>query len=334
MKLYKLESVRNYMQTKISKMDIDEKIKKEMNEHFSPSFIINTYKISNVKFQKHYSLNMLIDIDILKKHLINYQNTFNHNVKITKFNKFLLDFSEEQIITHSVDEFPVKINEIANKHYSNISVKDLIKIKKESLELERSRKEHFESILVTHFPENLRNSKIVSIDFEYDKDKLYEVGISLYDNNIVYNKYYIVNLKQGTRDNQFRFQFGESLVVSDKTIVHLLKRYLSQTEYLLLHGGYNDISILNKFGIELKDFSNIKILDTYLLYPKYFNNGAIDNSSLISILDRFNIDHKHLHNAGNDSNYTLEALLKMHNEVHLPYQESAILSRKKNSLKK
>jgi len=334
MKLYKLESVRNYMQTKISKMEIEESIKKEMNEHFSPSFIINAYEISNVKFQKHYSLNMLIDTDIFEKHLINYENTFNHHVKLAKFNKFLEDFSEEQIIIHFVEKFPVKIIDISNKHYSDVSVKELIRMKKESLALERARKDHFESILVTHFPENLKNSKIVSIDFEYDKDKLYEVGISLYDNNIVYNKYYIVNLKQGSRDNQFRFQFGESLVVSDKTIVHLLKRYLSQAEYLLLHGGYNDISILNKFGIELKDFSNIKILDTYLLYPKYFNNGAIDNSSLISILDRFNIEHKHLHNAGNDSNYTLEALLKMHTEIHLPDEEKSVLSRKKNSLKK
>ena len=98
-----------------------------------------------------------------------------------------------------------------------------------------------------------------------------------------------------------------------------------------MHGGYNDISILNKFGIELKDFENIKILDTYYLYPKYFNNGGIDNSSLISILQRFNIEHEHLHNAGNDSYYTLEALLRMNKA----YENNEVISdrRKKSKIK-
>lgn len=331
MKLYKLESIRNYMQTKISKTDYTFDLKKSMNEFFSPEFIINRYLLDEVQLYKHYSVNMLIDKDLFEEHLDSFHSNFDLEFSLKKMNRFYAEFQEDEVLTYKINNFPVKFEEVIAEHYSQDVVKLLIQIKKDTLKIEKERKEHFDSVLVEEFPKDLKSSKILSLDFEYDKDKLYEVGISLYDNGITLNKYYITSLKQGTRDNQFRFQFGESLLVSTNTIVHLLKRYLSQADYLLLHGGYNDISILNKFGIELKEFDNIKILDTYYLYPKYFNNGGIDNSSLISILQRFNIEHEHLHNAGNDSYYTLEALLRMNKA----YENNEVISdrRKKAKIK-
>ena len=98
-------------------------------------------------------------------------------------------------------------------------------------------------------------------------------------------------------------------------MVNTLTQYLSQADYLLLHGGYNDIALLNRFNIKLEDFPNIKVLDTYHFYPKYFNNNSQDNSTLLDILNRFSVDYKHLHNAGNDAHYTLELLMKMDHAI-------------------
>lgn len=165
--------------------------------------------------------------------------------------------------------------------------------------------------MVEDFPTNLKNSRILSLDFEYSNDHIYEFGMSIFNNDKIADKYFITNLKTGTRANQFQFNFGESTIVPIEKMVGMLRQQLSQADYLLLHGGYNDIALLNRYNIELDEFPNIKIIDTYHLYPKYFNNNSQDNSTLVDLLNRFNIEHTHLHNAGNDAHYTLQMLMEM-----------------------
>lgn len=331
MKLYKLESIRNYFQTKLSKDKDYQKIKNDISQFFSPEFLINHYLLDRVLLDKHYTINMLISEELFSEHLSKFNEKFNFNLDLNtrKVNKFSSFYNEKDYIIYDVKETPVNFNNILNEHYKNKEIREIIHSKKESMRIEKERKIHFKSAMVEDFPNDLERKKILSIDFEYDKETLYEVGISLYHNGLTLNKYYITNLKQGSRDNQFQYKFGESMVVSEANIIRLLKRYLNQSDYLLLHGGYNDILILNKFNVELSDYPNLKILDTYQLYPKYFNEGKIDNSSLVSILQRFEINHEHLHNAGNDSNYTLKAFLRM-SEAHF---NNEIISKKRTKIK-
>lgn len=331
MKLYKLESIRNYFQTKLSKDKDYQKIKNDISTFFSPEFLINHYLLESVLLDKHYTINMLITEELFEEHLSNFNEKFNFNLDLNtrKINKFSSFYNEKDYIVYDIKETPVNFEKILNEHYKNKEIREIIHSKKESMRIEKERKIHFNNAIIEDFPNDLERKKILSIDFEYDKETLYEVGISLYHNGLTLNKYYIANLKQGSRDNQFQYKFGESMVISESNIIHLLKRYLNQSDYLLLHGGYNDILILNKFNIELADYPDLKILDTYQLYPKYFNEGKIDNSSLVSILQRFEISHEHLHNAGNDSNYTLKAFLRM-SEAHF---NNEIISKKRTKIK-
>lgn len=316
MKLYKLEAVTNYIQTKAIKMNLSAKQKNDIKNFLMPSFIIDRYLIDEISLFKHYSLNMLVSHELVEEHVSALQDKYDIKINTEKLKKFIIDFNENDIVKYKINSFPVDFDKIRSDYFSHDSIQSLIKDKQFKVKQDKERKEHFESILLDEFPKDITKRKIFSLDFEYDKDKIYDVGISLYDNGSVINKYYITNLKKGTRDNQFRFQFGESNTASIDTVMRLVKRYIEQSDYLLFHGGYNDIIILNSFGIELKDYQHIKLLDTYSLYPNHFNNGSINKTSLTDILNKFDLEHEHLHNAGNDAVYTLKAFLKM-NESYL-----------------
>lgn len=315
MKLYRLESVKSYFQTKLSKEKNYQKIKKDIGYFLSPQFLIDNYLLDTIKLEKNYIINMLITEELFEEHLKKFNEEFNLNMKLNskRINKFTEDYNEEDYIVYNIKKYPVIFENVLNEHYKNKEIRDIIHNKKEELKIRQDRKAYFKSVNVDFFPDKIEKSKILSIDFEYDKDTLYEVGMAMFHNGLTLNKYYITNLKKGSRDNQFQFKFGESIVANEISVIYLLKRYLSQFDYLLLHGGYNDISILNKYDIELSDYPNLKILDTYHLYPKHFNNGSIKKSSLVDILEKFEINHEHLHNAGNDAQYTLNVFLKMSN---------------------
>ena len=94
MKLYKLESIRNYMQTKISKTDNTDDLKKLMNEFFSPEFIINRHLLDEVNLYKHYSVNMLIDKDLFEEHLDSFNTNFDLEFSLNKINKFYAEFHQ------------------------------------------------------------------------------------------------------------------------------------------------------------------------------------------------------------------------------------------------
>ncbi len=315
MKLYRLDAIRNYVVSKYNKQHFTAEIRKEVSDFFSPTYLINRYEIKDLIFENHYMTSFLINEDTVLKHLLNFNLKYEQNIQMYKFNKFFSDFSNDQIHIYNVSSFPVNYNEIVEKHYLNESIQNLINIKKEAIKVDKQRKAHFESVLINDFPKDIKQSKIFSLDFEYGEKCIYEFGVSFFDSGKITNRYYIMNFKTGSRDNQFKYNFGESSVTDEKTMTVLLKQYLAHADYLLLHGGYNDISLMNKYGIELEDFPHLKILDTYHLYPKYFNNNSQDNSTLVDILNRFNIEYSNLHNAGNDARYTLNLLMAMNNAI-------------------
>jgi hypothetical protein len=311
MLLYRLDAIRNYIVSKYNKPYITPETRKEVSDFFSPSYMVDRYELKEMFFENHYMTSFLVEEDDMMKHILNFNLKFNQNIPAHKVMKFSDEFASDQFHAYTVSSYPVNYNEIVETHYMNEGIQQLISLKKEAIRIDKERKTYFNSVMMDDFPSDIKTSKVLSLDFEYDQDQIYEFGLSLSDKGSVYDKYMITNLKTGSRDNQFQFQFGETNIVPIHVMVNTLKQYLGQADYLLLHGGYNDIALLNRFNISLEDFPNIKVLDTYHFYPKYFNNNSQDNSTLLDILNRFGVEHKHLHNAGNDAHYTLELLMKM-----------------------
>jgi hypothetical protein len=315
MKLYRLDAIRNYVVSKYNKQHISAEIRKEISDFFSPTYLINRYELKDLIFENHYMTSFLVDEDIVMKHLLNFNLKYNQNIQMYKFNKFHSIFADSDIHVYKSESFPVNYNEIVEKHYQKECIQNLINIKKESVRIDKQRKAHFETVLINDLPNDIRQSKIFSLDFEYNGNLVYEFGASLYDAGKIKNDYYIINFKTGSRDHQFQYNFGESTLIDDSELKILLVDYLNKSDYLLMHGGYNDILIMNKYGIELEDFPHLKILDTYHLYPKHFNENSQDNSTLVDLLTRFGVEYSNLHNAGNDARYTLEVLLEMDNAL-------------------
>jgi len=315
MLLYRLDAIRNYVVSKYNKPYITTEARKEVSDFFSPSYMVDRYEMKEMFFENHYMTSFLVNEDDMMKHVLNFNLKFNQNIAAHKVMKFADEFDPAQYHVYKVDSYPVNYNEIVENHYMNESIQQLISLKKEAVRIDKERKSYFSSIMMEDFPTDIKTSKVLSLDFEYDQEQIYELGLSVADNGEIFDKYLIASLKTGSRDNQFQFQFGETNIVSTHTMVNTLTQYLAQADYLLLHGGYNDIALLNRFNIKLEDFPNLKVLDTYHFYPKYFNNNSQDNSTLLDILNRFNVDYKHLHNAGNDAHYTLELLMKMDHAI-------------------
>lgn len=169
-------------------------------------------------------------------------------------------------------------------------------------------------------PQNIENTKMLSVDFEFDQNKdfkISECGVSTYFNGSLTHEHYIV---EGNYENkkhynlQFQFNFGESKVVSLETLIALVAEKLKQADYIAGHNITSEFLILQHHGMNLLEMPHIKPLDTEQLFKKHFQSGFDDHtSSLTGVLTKLDIEHTNLHNAGNDASYTMEALLKMIN---------------------
>lgn len=184
---------------------------------------------------------------------------------------------------------------------------------------ENSRLELYHS-LRHDIPTNIENTKILSIDFEFDQNKdfkISECGLSTYFNGLMTHEHYIIegNYKNKRQyDLQFQFNFGESKVVSLENLMNIVAEKLKTADYLACHNITSEYLILQRYGMNLLEMKHIKSLDTEHLFANHFRSSFNDkSSSLTSILAKLDIEHTNLHNAGNDAAYTMEALLKMIN---------------------
>jgi hypothetical protein len=196
------------------------------------------------------------------------------------------------------------------------------KLKREASKLkiendENSRLDLYHS-LRQPMPQNIENTKMLSVDFEFDQNKdfkISECGVSTYFNGSLTHEHYIV---EGNYENkkhynlQFQFNFGESKVVPLETLMAIVAEKLKKADYIAGHNITSEFLILQRHGMNLLEMPHIKPIDTEQLFKKHFQTGFDDKtSSLTSILTKLNIEYTNLHNAGNDAAYTMEALLKM-----------------------
>ncbi|KAH3681600.1 hypothetical protein WICPIJ_007474 [Wickerhamomyces pijperi] len=174
----------------------------------------------------------------------------------------------------------------------------------------------------------------ISIDieaFEFSQGKITEIGISIYDPlkealsvspqftniHILLKEHLYLRNGKFVVDNKDRYLCGSSIVLSEKdalkSIQSLLDHYLVRrfethgTNGILVgHDIKGDIKWLKQLGIQLP--VNVKSLDTQIITK--LSNGS-DQLGLGKVLNRYDIPHSFLHNAGNDAYFTLVLLLKL-----------------------
>lgn len=171
----------------------------------------------------------------------------------------------------------------------------------------------------TNLSRDFINTKVVSIDFEFfiNKDDSYtptELGISISEKGKIESYHFLIKEHYEKKRNkalQGKFEFGQTQIVSESQIPMLLEYAIKDSKYILFHEQREDTQIFNQVNVEIPE--TIDVLDTQLCYKRYFRKkGSLPNGEkLESLLSMFKIEYKHLHNAGNDSYYTLLLLQKM-----------------------
>ncbi|CCE63463.1 hypothetical protein TPHA_0E03740 [Tetrapisispora phaffii CBS 4417] len=232
-------------------------------------------------------------------------------------------------------EFDFKVKDIKNSHFPTIFCPP--------------KSTNFEYISNSLQLVNEKKTILFSIDieaYEFDSNVITEIGITIYDPREnyqqptifpVFQKYHIIieeslflKNKKFVCDFKDCYLHGESyvlkLVEAKNFIQNLINFYLKSSNEadrtweraLVGHNVKGDLNWLKNIGIKLpeldftlteKDNSDaVHVLDTQIFYQHNFYDKY---SSLGKILKLFNISHSFLHNAGNDSYYTLKALIYM-----------------------
>ncbi|KAK9712696.1 hypothetical protein K7432_006973 [Basidiobolus ranarum] len=165
-----------------------------------------------------------------------------------------------------------------------------------------------------------REYMFIAIDIEsYEEDHSYitEVGWTMYNSvdEVFLDKHYIikenVHLRNGNyvADNKDRFIFGKSVCTTLlNTVADLEADWKSGYPAILVgHDVKNDLDYLRKMGANISE--PIDVFDTTSLYMALTESHQ--KQKLSKILNGLGIEYNFLHNAGNDSHYTMEAFLAM-----------------------
>jgi len=165
----------------------------------------------------------------------------------------------------------------------------------------------------------------VAIDFEYSHFsaktghiRLREVGISKFDTRDIRcknPKKVISSLHYRTVTDTKKFLFGKSIDIEQSELVLLLKDLLIPEEksskksrklILVGHGFSSEIQVLRGLGINLALAPTVdNILDTHYLGLEAFGK----NFNLSRLTGQLRMQGSHFHNAGNDANFALRAML-------------------------
>lgn len=157
---------------------------------------------------------------------------------------------------------------------------------------------------------------VLSFDFEYSslsKEGVSEIGISIYYPKLktFLHRHFLIEGKErsiGRKSNlQKSFNFGETETISKENVFSYLDDLISETDILLAHDIINECQILN-----IKPEWS-KIIDTKIC--ELVINPQDKYLSLKDCLRNRGMTHSYLHNAGNDSAYSLHLALNMHNEI-------------------
>ena len=313
MKLYPTNSFRYIATETIQQLDINPKEKKALKQNFSE--FVKLVKIIEHNFLKEIYMSYKSEFFLSETDAFVFVDMIKTNFGIV-IEPVPLD---KEIEVLCISDF-VDFKDMINKARLAMSSSDA-KAKKDDIKDSNVR---VKSIIdgFNNFrkpmPKNIKNLRILSMDFEYDQNKnlqISECGMSTYFNGVTVHEHYII---EGNYENkkhynlQFKFKFGTSQIITMNDLLNILTEKIATADYILGHGVAAEYIVLKHHGFNLAEMNHIAGLDTQKIFSSKFHyETEYKNISLGNMLSLLKIPYEYLHNAGNDAAYALQALVKM-----------------------
>lgn len=227
--------------------------------------------------------------------------------------------------------------EFIEKIKSSISDEDLKLSKEKYKEEKRIKKEEAKKRFIEKFNLDIKTKKteeifdiynnktIFSFDIEaYEKDNslILEIGFSKFRKGEHIETQHLIikehlNIYNGhfVEDNKHNFLLGKSKIVSLEESLSILINELKNKENIIVGIGVrNDFKFI-KSHLLLQEINQEKrLVDCGYFSPLYQKENTM---GVKSFLKHFNIQHKYLHNAGNDAYYTALIFNEIHHSLQL-----------------
>ena len=310
MNLYPTNSFRYLASEPIQKLDLPHKEKKALQQNFSES--MKLVKIIERNFLKEIYMSYKSEFFISEPDAMTFveiiKETFGIDIQPVAHNEAV-----EVVRLADFTDFKDMVNQAraAMSSPEAKAKKDDAKVKEPSII------DGFHTFRKP-MPKNIENLRILSMDFEYDQNKNFQIsecGMSSYFNGESVYEHYII---EGNYENkkhynlQFKFNFGESKIITMAELLTIIEKRIANADYILGHGVAAEYLVLKHYGFKLAEMPHIAGLDTQgIFYSKFHYESEHTHLSLGDMLSKLVIPHDSLHNAGNDAAYALQALIKM-----------------------
>lgn len=216
-----------------------------------------------------------------------------------------------------------EVKEVLKNHFLQPHIKAMSNNKKEEDKSKRLENQSY-SKNINNYEVNIDNKKIVSVDFEFDPNTLSysgynikscsECGISILEDNQIKNYHFIIEDGYQKEDSNSKhlmdkFEFGKTEIIQSSELLLKLQDIFKDADYMLAHGIATELYVLTKNGIVLPE--KTELLDTYKMFLKMDENKVLNSYRLKDIMRTCELDSQNVHNAGNDSAYTLLTFMNM-----------------------
>lgn len=236
--------------------------------------------------------------------IIDYVNkSFSIELQVSTFKKYA-KFSKEKLEFFDVsshEEFKIIFNDIEQKRIA----------------IRQEKKAAFAEKFEAPLPISLEGKKILSLDFEYrdssKKIEIFEMGVTISVDGLVSHFHYTT-----TKKRMETFKFGTSVLVTHDDFAPILINHLKDVDFIIGHALPIEFKILRHCNFDMSQIEHIKCIDTSSVIYNECESIAAKSAknhyiSLKDALKALKVNHfsSYLHNAGNDSAYTLELLHKL-----------------------
>ena len=196
----------------------------------------------------------------------------------------------------------------------------------------------------THL-QDIRDAVVVSLDLEYESSppQIHQIGLSVLDTrhlakidvhdprSVAFSASSHLFLPRKRRCRAYCY--GEPILVEHMGLDEVLRPFLEisgdkgQYRHVVLvgHSIHNDLSMLEKCGLDLNGLTQIRACIDIALTCTHFFDDITHIMSLKHICQRLEIRTMSFHNAAHDALYTLQALLKLfclYKDEKLPSSDS------------
>ena len=239
--------------------------------------------------------------------------------KIDGLFKYYIKSYNDQIKLYEISENPDEYSEIesySNDFILSVYTKNFVKQSINDLSNSINKKRDIFFKHINNLKEIYNSEKIVSFDFEYSDNCINcisEIGITIYypKQDIKENYHFIINELKSVSKRRMHlskhFKFGESKRVPLFYALSILNHHLDTSDFITGHDLVNEFKILGKYP----NWS--KVIDTK--FCDIIINNRDCYFSLENIMKFYGFKTAFLHNAGNDSNYVMEVILNMYDEI-------------------